>query len=631
MAGDPVDQTSGAGGVVRSPGDRAAAADSPSIDFDAVTALADGGHSFSGTRAEFLATFAAEVKTLLRAVAIVVQSVEEGRVEVLALDLPPSVVGEPRNWIPTAAEAAAVLAAGTVGRLDVLVGGRHHTRLMVPFRSEGETPVCLAAFLEADHAASIGSQAALLRLAGLAIARRDALVRLGEGEAVFHQATLLVEMVAKTAGAGDFKRSLHLLAVELETLFACQRVAIGIGSARFCHVHALSGAHQADRRSLGHSQLASAMREAIALETMTVWPGQESLSREVGISANQDDLLHSFRAGRVLVVPLVLEEMGFRGALALLWPLDQPEIPPRTHRLLVACQPPLAGLVAFLDRTKPRAFRARLRHLWRSGAGQRLALVAGGLLLVGGLLFPITYRVPADCRVEPLLRRTLAAPFESRLEKSHVKPGDRVEKDQVLAELDGREIRVTLAEAIAARSAALKKRDNAMVQADPSALQMAQLEADRLELEVRRLQFRNDHLLIRAPLDGVVLAGDLERSEGVPVSPGQKLFEVAPLEGMILEVAVPDREVRHVAPGMTVSFRLESDGGRKRETRLASLHPAAEVSEGDHVFIAEAPLDNPDGFLRPGMIGEARVLSGKRPIAWIFFHGLWEFLRLKLW
>jgi len=82
---------------------------------------------------------------------------------------------------------------------------------------------------------------------------------------------------------------------------------------------------------------------------------------------------------------------------------------------------------------------------------------------------------------------------------------------------------------------------------------------------------------------------------------------------------------------MAVRFRLESEGGRKRQALLATLHPSAEVSEGKHVFIAEAPLENPDGFLRPGMKGEARVMSGKQPVGWIFFHGLWEYLRLKLW
>jgi biotin carboxyl carrier protein len=628
MAGESADQTSG---VIRSPGDRGVLPESHGFNFEVVDALIDGRSPTGANRTEFLAAFAADLKTLVHAAAVVIQSIENGQVRLLGLEAPPATVGEPGNWIPSAAEVEAVCTAGSVGRLDVIIGGRHHARIMVPVCSEGEAPVCLSAFLEAERAASVHGQAALLGLASLAVARRDALARLGEGEAAFRQATLLIEMVARTAQALDFKRSLHLLAVELASVFDCQRVAIGTGSARFCHVHAVSGIQQGDRRSLGHAQLASAMREAIALGGITVWPGQGNLPREVGISANQDDLLHSFRAGRVLVMPLELDEMGFRGAIALLWPQDRLEIPTRTYRLLLACQPPLAALVAFLDRTKPRAFHARLRHHWRSGVAQRLATVAGALLLIGGLLFPITYRVPADCRVEPLLRRTIAAPFESRLEKSHVKPGDRVEKDQVLAELDGREIRVALAEAIAARSAALKKRDNAMVQADPSSLQMAQLEADRLDLEVKRLQFRNDHLIIRAPLSGVVLAGDLERSEGVPVSSGQKLFEIAPLEGMILELSIPDREVRHVAPGMPVSFRLESDAARKRTTNLAALHPAAEVSEGSQVFIAEASLDNPDGFLRPGMKGEARVLSGKQPVAWIFFHGLWEYLRLKLW
>lgn len=631
MAGDTVDQLredAGAGLVLRAAGPVPA---SDLLDYSYLSRFLEERAESSGNRAEFLTEFAADLGSFLRATAVVIQAEEEGGVSVLGLYLNPARKAEPGNWIPSAAEVDQVLKSGEARQAEVLISGRHLSRFMIPFQVRGEASLCLSGFLDPGPSGPDRISLVIASLASLAIARRDAAARLGEKEVFFHQATLLVEMVSRTAGSESFKQSLQVLALELESFFGCQLVAIGTGSARICHVDAVSGVNQGDRRSLGHSQLASAMREAIALGEMTVWPVMAELPREVAIAANHDDLLHSYKAGRVLVVPLVMEEMGFRGAIALLWPRDTPEIPPRTHRLLVACQAPLAGLVALLDQSKPRAFRARLLQFWRGGVGKRVAAIAAVLLLVGGLLLPITYRLPADCRVEPLLRRTIAAPFESRLEKSHVKPGDRVEKDQILAELDGREIRVALAEAIAARSAALKKRDNAMVLSDPSGLQMAQLEADRLDLEVERLQYRNDNLIIRSPLAGVVLAGDLERSEGVPVTAGQKLFEVAPLAGMVLEVSVPDREVRHVETGMKVEYRLESDSGRKRIAQLSNLHPAAEISEGDHVFIAEAALENPDGFLRPGMKGEARILSGKKPVAWIFFHGLWEYLRLKLW
>jgi biotin carboxyl carrier protein len=631
MAGDFVDSSRGAAKPALADQAKAVARTPVAFDGTALPGLLDRSGDPTTAREDYLASFAADLGAFLRAVAVVVHAGGTGEPRVVGVFAKPSAKVDASKWIPTPAAVSQVLKSGQSEVSDVIVAGRHHARFMFSFSSQDEEPLCVSIFHQPDASAAEKGVVGVARLACLAIARRDSLARLSEGEVAFRQATVLLEMVSRTAQADSFKRSLHLLAVELESFFDCHRVAIGTGSARFCQVHAVSGMNQADRRSLGHSQLASMMREAIALGQCTVWPVQEDLSRELSISANQDDLLHSFKAGRVLVVPLEQEEMGFRGAIALLWPQDSPQIPVATHRLLLACQPHLGGLVSFLDRTKPRAFRTKLRQQWRSGSARRAAIIGGAVFLVLLLLFPVTYRVPADCQVEPLLRRTIAAPFESRLEKSHVKPGDRVDRDQILAELDGREIRVALAEAIAARSAAVKKRDNAMVLSDPSSLQMAQLEADRLELEVQRLQFRSDNLIIRSPLAGVVLAGDLERSEGVPVSAGQKLFEVAPLEGMILEVSVPDREIRHVEPGMTVSFRLEAEGGRRRESQLESLHPAAEVAEGTHVFIAEAPLENHDGFLRPGMKGEARVLSGRKPVAWVFFHGLWEYLRLKLW
>ncbi len=601
------------------------------LDADAVAQLFRSEADLAGERSEYLTGFAADLRQLIRGVAVMVHSVESGGVRLLGMAVDPGRQSEASQWVPTEMDVAAVMSADQANRVDLVTSGGHHARLMIPFRASDEAPICLSAVLAPERADSVDLHLSVIRLATLAVARRDAMVRLSEGEGILRQATMLVEMLSLTARGESYRQALQVLALELEKFFGCQRVAIGSGSSRLCQVQAVSGMNAGDKRTLGQAQLASAMREAIALGEMTVWPVQEDLAREVSISANQDDLLHSYKAGRILVLPLKQEEMGFSGALALLWPTDAPLVAPRTLRLLEACQPHFGALVAMLHHSKPRSFGARCRKFWNGGPSRRVAVIALVAASVGGLLFPIRYRVPAECRVEPLLRRTIAAPFESRLEKTHVKPGDPVVKDQVIAELDGREIRVALAEAIAERSAALKKRDNAMVLSDAASQQMAQIEADRLDLEVQRLQFRNDHLMIRSPIDGVILVGDLERSEGVPVAPGQKLFEIAPLEGMVLEVSVPDKEVGHVQPGMAVHYRLESDGGRKRVATVEKLSPAAELVDDQHVFIAEAGLGNADGFLRPGMKGEARIVSGKKPVGWIFFHGLWEYLRLKLW
>lgn len=588
--------------------------------------------SRAGERGQFLQLLSDYIKLLLGATAVLIHEQRiDGKMQISGFSSISTDAEGRRLWVPTGEEIEKAIAARRSEQVHVLIGGRQHSRLMVPFFEQGEAPVCLTAYLPPERIAFADPCFSMLHLTTQFIVQRDLLAAAHVSDEAFQQATMLVEMFTRTGDADTFKRSLFTLATELEKFFGCQRVAIGTGTNHTCRVHAVSGMSSDEKRTLGFSQLGAAMRESIAIGAMMVWPGQEDLIKEVVVSANHDDLLHSFKSGRLIVAPLRHDASGFSGALVLLWPAGSPPVNRRSYRLICACQPHLGSLVSFLKKSKPGALRAGVLKFWRGGRVKRITAAVGVAAFIITMLFPVTYRVPADCRVQPVMRRTVAAPFENLLHKSFVKPGDNVEEGQILAELDGREIRVGLAESIAAQSAALKKRDNAMVLADPSMLQMAQLEADRLSLEVQRLRFRSENLIIRSPINGVVITGDLEKSEGVPVTAGQKLFEIAPLDQMLIEIAIPATAIRHVESGMPVHLRFESNSGEKRTSVLGKVHPVSEITDGRNVFIGEAFLANEHEVLRPGMKGSVRIESRKKPLAWIFFHGLWDFVRLKLW
>jgi multidrug efflux pump subunit AcrA (membrane-fusion protein) len=247
------------------------------------------------------------------------------------------------------------------------------------------------------------------------------------------------------------------------------------------------------------------------------------------------------------------------------------------------------------------------------------------------MLLPVPYRIAADCRLRPEVTRQVAAPFDGILERALVKPGQPVEAGQLLAVLDGKEVRWKLAEAIARREAALKERDQAMAARDIAAKQLAQLQADGLALEVSLLQYQRDNLEIRAPIPGVLISGNLERSEGVPVQTGQKLFDIAPLDRLEVEIAVPDSEVAHVKAGQEVRFRLESQARFRRGGTLAHVHPVSEIRDERNVFVCLAALENDRGDLRPGMRGKARIDAGLRPLGWTLFHRLWDWIRIHWW
>ncbi len=107
--------------------------------------------------------------------------------------------------------------------------------------------------------------------------------------------------------------------------------------------------------------------------------------------------------------------------------------------------------------------------------------------------------------------------FEGTLDRAFVKPGDSIRQGDLIARMDGREIRLKTASLEADLQQAIKKRDSAQAAHNYAEQQIAQLDVDRLKLELQLLKHREENLEIRSPIDGIVASGDLERAEGVPL------------------------------------------------------------------------------------------------------------------
>ena len=255
--------------------------------------------------------------------------------------------------------------------------------------------------------------------------------------------------------------------------------------------------------------------------------------------------------------------------------------------LLDAVAPFLPPLFDLLHRARPNAAVFAAQRAWRrlcyrkSPAGR---IVGGGAALCVLLAFPFHYTIKADCRIVPKTKRVISAPFQSQLRKSTVQPGDTVHEGDALAELDDRELKLKEAELTAAREHALKQRDRALRNegegADFSAAQVADFEARSVGEELAIVRQKLALLDVRAPIAGTIIAGDLRRAEGQPVQQGQILFEVAPLDEMLVEIDVPDPPEAKAAspPGQSARIRLEAyqpaAAGRRPSTGCA--HPQSE-------------------------------------------------------
>lgn len=270
----------------------------------------------------------------------------------------------------------------------------------------------------------------------------------------------------------------------------------------------------------------------------------------------------------------------------------------------------------------------------RGMSGRRWVImgsVAAGLGLLAVL--PRDALVEAPVVLRPEHAQVVTAPFDGVLESSTVQPGDAVVARQTrLARIVTREVELELAAARA--RAANDLRDAAVARAggQPAQEQISLLSARRADAQVALLEYRLDQADIRAPEDGVIIAGDLRRSIGQPLSRGQVLFEVA-LRGPIrAEALVLDEDIPRIREGQRLRFATAAEPGRPREAVVERIRPMAEVVEGRNVFRVIARIeDGSAGDLRPGMEGWAHIVTGRTTWLMSLVRDPVRWLRRRFW
>jgi biotin carboxyl carrier protein len=496
--------------------------------------------------------------------------------------------------------------------------------LAVPVRREDSPLWVLVAQITVPNSRDLQAYLVILQsLAGYLLYREQRLAT-ADMHWVLSRTGGLLDIFRRTAAEEDHVKACRIAVEALRDYFGCSRVCLGVLTRRGVRLRAISGVQQLDPKSPLHSPIEAAMREAM------IEGGQLDFTpRDAGSGATISHEILQQQTGAARITTLPLEDDG--GAVLFEWDADPDR---RTPSLLEAALPFVPALFRLLERARPNPVAYFFRRNWRRAtANGRRAIVAGCVLLALVLAFPFHYRIRSDCRLVPKVKRVVAAPFDGQLGRSRVQPGDRVAAGDVLVAMDNRELKLKQAELTASRDQALKKRDRAMNSpdgADFSAAQVAALEADGIAQELALVERKLALLEVKAPIAGIVVSGDLRRAEGQPIRQGQVLFEIAPLDAMLVEVEVPDRNVSRVRTGMPVAFRLEAFGGWSGATKVDRIHPQSEQRSGANVFIAEAAVRGGAPELRPGMRGRAVIEGDRRPLIWIIGHRFVEWIETTL-
>lgn len=425
----------------------------------------------------------------------------------------------------------------------------------------------------------------------------------------------LLDVFRRAGAEEDYEKACRIAVDALRDYLGCSRVVYANGA----RLAAISGVSKLDAKSPTHQPTETAVREAV-LE-----------AERIDFPADKNAVAHELLAAAVGATQITTLPFGKRACL-FEWEGEQDH---RTPALLEAALPFVQPLFDLLERAKPNPVAFFVRRVWgKATANKRRAIVGGLVALAALLVWPVHYSIKCDCRLVPKTKRVIAAPFDGLLGRTKVQPGDRVQQGDPLVTLDSRELKLKEAELIAARDQALKKRDRALSNPDGvdfSAAQVASFEAAGVMEELSLVQQKLAFLDIRAPISSIVVSGDLRRAEGQPVRQGQVLYEVAPLEEMLVEMDVPDYEFSRVRAAMPVTFRMEAYSGWSGGSHIARLYPQSEQRDGKNVFVAEAAVVGAAPELRPGMRGRASIEGDRKPIAWILGHRFVDWAQTALW
>ncbi len=469
---------------------------------------------------------------------------------------------------------------------------------------------------------------AAAQLLSLRITVWHQLSRVRQLESEITDASAIIELMELVIESPTSQHAGYATVAALQAYLKSSTVVLGmrLGDNGPCKLKAVSGTANFAADSELAQSYESVLNEAILNNQALTWPTTQTQLA----SRTLEDLCAQNGYEQARAFPLRDKGGSTLGAILLL-DKDLCLAPSETARFLLAAERPLA--TALLHTRQRRLLNLpsvkRTCRAWlKTVTGKTVAGVMVAMAIV--LILPVPYQVHCPCQIEPIASRFVAAPFEGTLEKTLAKPGQIVKAGEVLARIDGREVQWKRTALAADLNQATKKRDAAQVSHSFAEQQIAQLEIQRLSAEIEVLDHRAANLEIASPVDGVIASGDLERVEGAPLQIGQTLFEIAPLDKMLVEMAIPDGEIARVVRGQPVQVRLDAFSTNTWKSQVDSIHPRAEIRDEANVFIAEAQFDNLDGKLRPGMKGRARIATDRRTIAWVLLHRPCEYLLKRL-
>lgn len=277
-------------------------------------------------------------------------------------------------------------------------------------------------------------------------------------------------------------------------------------------------------------------------------------------------------------------------------------------------------LVARLD---PKDLRFQLEQAQANAQTQRLQVDAARAALETqrARLAQLLAGTPAEQlrQAEEQLRQSRASLEHSQAQLRRV---EELFKQGYVAQqqVDAARLDVTLQEA---RLRTAEQQLNLLLRGPgPEAIQVARAQVAEAEVAFHQAESRYAQALVAvrqaesllaestvyAPASGVV--GKRFVDPGATVTQATPLIQLVDVDPVVITVAITERELSRIQPGMPVVVRTEAFPGKTFQGQVASISPVLATATRTTDVRLEIP--NPERLLRPGMFADVEILLARR-------------------
>jgi putative peptide zinc metalloprotease protein len=300
----------------------------------------------------------------------------------------------------------------------------------------------------------------------------------------------------------------------------------------------------------------------------------------------------------------------------------------------------LEHILPALRRSVPQV-REQLME-WNMTRTQKAAFAAVAGLLV---LAPLPTTVSSGFTLEPIRRVEVRPPAPGVVHQVFVKTGERVAAGQALALLVNPSLeqnRINDQARLAAADRMLLAAESA---GDQTRIGQAQQQRGQIQVDLASVQSKLSGLTLRSAVGGIVTTPQVDQQVGLFLHEGDTFAVVADQTALKAQLLVIDRDLQFVRPGAEVKLKVRAYPFRTFAGRVARIMPAAAAQRPiderlrperygqdlTNYFAVIVELPNPNGMLREGMTGEAKVYAPWRPLAWQAGRTLWRWSRSLVW